>query len=236
MITITIMILDDCDALHYRQEVLCRRCRAGEGEKKKKKVVSVFHGGRSVAPPCLCKDMKNSKMDKKLLAEWIITYFPLQAKYVHSYFRFTEIHFIHKQAVAVDKCFQITFKPELKKTQLFFIVFIVFARTFNTQIIYFHSLKICSSRCLNDWGFLHMSDVMHCLHVVFYSCEHVSTFGTYWPETRNISHSLIPLSMKMKLTFSLRGFFLYGFFGRRSCRRFCCTEKKNILKLSKKES
>ena len=53
------MTLADCDALHYRQEVLCRRCRAKEGEKKKKKAVSVFHGGRLVAPPCLCRDMKN---------------------------------------------------------------------------------------------------------------------------------------------------------------------------------
>ena len=123
-----------CDALHYRQEVLCRRCRAKEGEKKKKEAVSVFHGERSRAPPCLCKNMKNRKLGKKIVG-WI-TYFPLQAKYVHSYFRFTEIHFIHKQAVAADKCFQITFKPELKKTRLFFIVFIVFARTFNTQIIY----------------------------------------------------------------------------------------------------
>ena len=154
---------------------------------------------------------------------------------------FTHISGLRKYTSSTNKQWQRTNASKLHSNQSwkkrhFFIVFVTPARTFNIQMIYFHSLNICSSRCLNDWGFLHMSDVMHCLHVVFYSCEHVSTFGTYWPETRNISQSLIPLSMKMKLTFSLRGSFLYGFFGHRSCRRFYCTEIHFKIKLLKKES
>ena len=234
------MILDDCESQFAMPYIIDKKSCAEDAEqrkerRKRKKLFQFSMEGGWWLPHVFVRIWKIGNW-VKFFSRMQITYFPLQAKYVHSYFRFTEIHFIHKQAVAVDKCFQITFKPELKKTRLFFIVFIVFARTFNTQIIYFHSLKICSSRCLNDWGFLHMSDVMHCLHVVFYSCEHVSTLGTYWPETRNISQSLIPLSMKMKLTFSLRGSFLYGFFGHRSCRRFYCTEIHFKIKLLKKES
>ena len=108
------MILDDCDALHYRQEVLCRRCRAGEGEKKKKKVVSVFHGGRLVAPPCLCKDMKNRKLGKKIVG-WI-TYFPLQAKYVKQNM-FTHISGLRKYTSSTNKQWQRTNASKLHSNQ-----------------------------------------------------------------------------------------------------------------------